>query len=328
VSPNNPCRCLAVARPRRAPIRASSLSSRPGSKNSRSNPPQAPGGDEVERAARLVVLAQLQILGLRRAGRLYAPHKRADRDLACVAQRYVLRQRLFSPAGCAMIRCGSPREGSTPINRPTRLILPDATVGIVPGGPHGLAASEVVPRNQNTPRGTPLPSGVARAVPRHDPKGRSSGSPTPSRAVAFSTSATEAPRVWGVGSDLRALAAFRIEHTDPEVESLSRDLPISGRSRRGREEASEVACREGEEGASQAQAAKEDLARQIGWVHYASAPRMPACPQTIDPRVRCVNPAGCANSSAFGICPGLQRERICAPHTPGVPGEPVVREAR
>jgi hypothetical protein len=24
---------------------------------------------------------------------------------------------------------------------------------------------------------------------------------------------------------------------------------------------------------------------------------------------------GCANSSAVGICPGLQRERICAPHT-------------
>jgi hypothetical protein len=161
-----------------------------------------------------------------------------------------------------MIRCGPPRGGSIPINRPTRLILPDATVGIVPGGPHGLAASEAIPRNQNTPRGTPLPSGVARAVPRHDLEGRSSELPTPSRAVAFPTSATEAPRVWGVGSDLRALAAFRIEHTDPEVESLSRDHPISGRSRRGREEASEVACRD--EGASQAQAAKEDLARQIG----------------------------------------------------------------
>jgi hypothetical protein len=128
---------------------------------------------------------------------------------------YCVNACLFSPADCAMIRCGPPREGSTPINRPTRLILPDATVGIVPGGPHGLAASEAVPRNQNTPRGTPLPSGVARAVPRHDPEGRSSGSPTPSRAVAFPTSATEAPRVWGVGSDLRARRLRRSGSSTP-----------------------------------------------------------------------------------------------------------------
>jgi hypothetical protein len=85
-----------------------------------------------------------------------------------------------------------------------------------------------------------------------------------------------APSLGGVGSGLRAVAAFRIEQADPEVESLGRDHPISGRSRRGREEAPEVERRDGEEGASQAQAAKENLTRQIGRVRGVSAWRMPA----------------------------------------------------
>ena len=181
--------------------RASSRSSRPGSKNSRSNPPQAPSDDEVERAARLVVRAQLQILGLRSAGRF--------------AQLQIL----------------------------------------------GLRSADRL---------------YAPTTPRHDPEGplERVTDPEPRRRVSNICDGGAPTLGRGVGPP--GAAAFRIEHTDPEVESLSRDHPISGRSRRGREEASEVACRDGEEGASQAQAAKEDLARQIGRVRYASASRLPA----------------------------------------------------
>ena len=179
---------------------------------------------------------------------------------------YCVNACLFSPAGWRDDQSGPPREGSTPINRPTRLILPDATVGMVPGGPHGLAAAEAAPRNQNTPRGTPLPSerGPSRPATRSGEPLERVTHPEPRRRVSNICDGGAPSAGVGSDSDLRALAAFRIEHTDPEVESLSRDHPISGRSRRGREEASEVACRDGEEGASQAQAAKEDLARQIG----------------------------------------------------------------
>ena len=42
-------------------------------------------------------------------------------------------------------------------------------------------------------------------------------------------------------------------------------------ARHGRKEASEVACPDREEDASEAQAAEEDLARQVAGVRYASA---------------------------------------------------------
>ena len=84
-----------------------------GAHRSRRQPYEAPGIEEyaaatrhrlqaatrLERAARLGVLACLQIFGLRSADRRYAPHKPADRDVVRVAERYVLRQRLPLLAG-------------------------------------------------------------------------------------------------------------------------------------------------------------------------------------------------------------------------------------
>src|SRR5204863_3415556 len=90
-------------------------------------------------------------------------------------------------------------------------------------------------------------------------------------------------RVWAGSRTSPALAVLRIEQADPEVESL---VPIRSRKEsRGREEASEVACPDQEEGASQAQAAKEDLARQVGHGRCASAWRMPLAPRALRPPV-------------------------------------------
>jgi hypothetical protein len=63
------------------------------------------------------------------------------------------------------------------------------------------------------------------------------------------------------GFEPPALIAPRFEEADPEVESLGPISRSAEGARRGRKEASEVAFADREEGAGQAQAAKEDLTR-------------------------------------------------------------------
>jgi hypothetical protein len=82
----------------------------------------------------------------------------------------------------------------------TLRLLDKTTAGKYVAG-HVLAASEVVPRNQATPRGTPrYPPGVAEPSRDTIREGGSSGSPTPSRAAAFPTFCDDAPSLGrGVG---------------------------------------------------------------------------------------------------------------------------------
>src|SRR5947208_14740039 len=74
---------------------------------------------------------------------------------------------------------------------------------------------------------------------------------------------------------------------DPEVESVDSVQSITEGARRGREEASEVACPDREEDASEAQAAEEDLARQVSSVRCASEWQIPPCSGTSAITCRC-----------------------------------------
>jgi hypothetical protein len=78
----------------------------------------------------------------------------------------------------------------------------------------------------------------------------------------------------------RAPARLQPLRASKPIRSRVLSVPITRSAegaRRGREEASEVAGPDREEGASQAQAAKEDLTRQVGRVRCASALRMQPC---------------------------------------------------
>ncbi len=105
--------------------------------------------------------------------------------------------------------------------------------------------------------------------------------------VAVPPFCDEAPSLGrGVESPAR-LPCSGLSKPDPEVESLVPIIRSAEGVRRGREEASEVACPDQEEGASQAQAPKEDLARQVGRGRCASAWRMPPCSATSATTCRC-----------------------------------------